>query len=125
MSAILLVDDNPAVRALVGDVLRDAGHRVSDVASGSEALALLERRSFDLLICDYLLPEMKGDELARVARKRWSTLRIAFLTAYADFLSVTGKSGEDALIPKPISSDDLCRAVDKVLRTAPRLAHAA
>jgi CheY-like chemotaxis protein len=125
MSAILLVDDNPAVRTLVGEVLREAGHEVSDVASGPEALALLERRSFDLLICDYLLPEMKGDVLARLVRKRWSTLRIAFLTAYADFLSVTGKNGGDALIPKPISIDDLCRAVEHVLRTAPGLAHAA
>jgi CheY-like chemotaxis protein len=125
MSAILLVDDNPTVRSVVGEVLREAGHHVSDVASGFEALALLEHRSFDLLICDYLLPEMKGDALARQVRKRWSTLRIAFLTAYADFLSVTGKSGEDAVIPKPISIDDLCRAVENVLRTAPRLAHAA
>ncbi len=125
MSAILLVDDNPAVRNLVGEVLREAGHHVCDVASGSEALALLENRSFDLLICDYLLPEMKGDALARLVRKRWSTLRIAFLTAYADFLAVTGKNGGDALIPKPISIDDLCRAVEHVLRTAPGLAHAA
>src|SRR5918997_3442472 len=125
MSAILLVDDNPTVRSVVGEVLREAGHHVSDVASGSEALALLERRSFDLLICDYLLPEMKGDVLARLVRKRWSTLRIAFLTAYADFLSVTGKNGDNAVIPKPISIDDLCRAVDHVLRAAPRLAQAA
>jgi CheY-like chemotaxis protein len=125
MSAILLVDDNPAVRNVVGGVLREAGHHVADVASGSEALALLERHSFDLLICDYLLPEMKGDVLAQLVRKRWSTLRIAFLTAYADFMSLTGKNAGDAVIPKPISIDDLCRAVEHVLRTAPRLAHAA
>ncbi len=125
MSAILLVDDNPAVRNIVGDVLRDIGHEVTEAASGSEALQLLQRNSFDLLILDYLLPEMKGDAIARVARQRWSNLCIAFLSAYADFLSVTGKSGDDTLIPKPISSEALCKAVEEVLRRDPDIARAA
>ena len=125
MSAILLVDDNPAVRNAVGDVLRDAGHTVTEASSGSEALCLLERNSFDLLILDYLLPEMKGDAVARLARQRWSNLRIAFLSAYADFLSVTGKNGDDTLIAKPISVEALCVAVDAALRTKPRIAKAA
>lgn len=119
MSAILLVDDSPAVRNLVGDVLREAGHDVSEAASGSEALALLERNAFDLLILDYLLPEMKGDEVARLAKQRWSTLRIAFLTAYADFLAITGKTGDETLISKPVSLDALCSAVEGALRSDP------
>lgn len=125
MSAILLVDDNPAVRNLVGDVLRDAGHAVSDVASGAEALKLLERKSFDLLILDYLLPDMKGDAIAHVVRQRWSTLRIAFLSGYAEFLSLTGKHGDDTLISKPISTEDLCKAVEKALKGRGPLAYAA
>ena len=125
MSAILLVDDNPTVRNAVGDVLRDAGHAVTEAASGSEALGLLERNSFDLLILDYLLPEMKGDAVARLVRQRWSNLRIAFLSAYADFLSVTGKNGEDTLIAKPISVEALCVAVEAALRTKPGIAKAA
>ena len=67
MSAILLVDDNRAVRSSVGDVLRDAGYTVAEAASGSEALSLLERSPFDLLMVDYLLPEMKGDAIARAS----------------------------------------------------------
>jgi two-component system, cell cycle sensor histidine kinase and response regulator CckA len=115
MSAILLVDDHPAVRNGVGDVLRDAGHSVSEAGSGPEALTMLERSPFDLLIVDYLLPEMKGDAIARLARERWPALRIAFLSGYAEFLSLTGKIGADTLISKPISSEDLCRAVASVL----------
>jgi CheY-like chemotaxis protein len=116
MSSILLVDDNPAVRNIVGDVLRDAGHDVSEVADGSRALALLTDRQFDLVILDYLLPDVKGDAVARFARQRCATVRIAFLTAYAEFLSLTGKSGDEVIIPKPISLDDLCAAVENVLR---------
>jgi CheY-like chemotaxis protein len=125
MSAILLVDDHPAVRNGVGDVLRDAGYKVSEAGSGSEALTLLERSAFDLLIVDYLLPEMKGDAIARLARQRWPALRIAFLSGYAEFLSLTGKAGADTLIPKPISSDDLCKAVAGVLREPRALSRAA
>jgi CheY-like chemotaxis protein len=125
MSAILLVDDNPAVRNAVGDVLRDAGHKVSEAARGSEALTLLERSAFDLLIVDYLLPEMKGDAIARAARERWPNLRVAFLSGYAEFLSLTGKAGADTLIPKPISSEELCKAVASALQRPGSLAHAA
>ena len=125
MSAILVVDDNPAVRNGVGDVLRDAGHKVAEAGSGSEALSLLERGSFDLLILDYLLPEMKGDAIARLARARWPSLRIAFLSGYADFLSLTGKAGEDTLIPKPVTSEDLCKAVASALKRPGSMAHAA
>jgi CheY-like chemotaxis protein len=124
MSAILLVDDNRAVRSSVGDVLRDAGYTVAEAASGSEALSLLERSPFDLLMVDYLLPEMKGDAIARAARQRWPKLRIAFLSGYTEFLSLTGKAGDETLIAKPISSEDLCKAVANALQ-GPGLAHAA
>jgi CheY-like chemotaxis protein len=125
MSAILLVDDNPAVRNSVGDELRDAGYRVSEAASGSEAFSFLERSPFDLLIVDYLLPNMKGDAIARAARERWPALRVIFLSGYTEFLSLTGKSGGDILIPKPISSEELRRAVAAALAGRGSLAHAA
>jgi two-component system cell cycle sensor histidine kinase/response regulator CckA len=125
MSAILLVDDNPAVRNTVGDELRDAGYTVSEAASGSEALSLLDRTAFDLLIVDYLLPQMKGDAIARAARERWPTLRVAFLSGYTEFLSLTGKSGGDILISKPISSEELRRVVAGALSERGPLAHAA
>jgi two-component system, cell cycle sensor histidine kinase and response regulator CckA len=125
MSAILLVDDNPAVRNTVGDELRDAGYTVSEAASGSEALSLLDRNAFDLLIVDYLLPQMKGDAIARAARERRPTLRVAFLSGYTEFLSLTGKSGGDILISKPISSEELRRVVAGALSGRGSLAHAA
>ena len=125
MSSILLVDDHLSVRCSVGDVLRDAGYQVSEAANAAQALKLLERRSFDLLIVDYLLPEMKGDAIARIARERWPKLRVMFLSGYAEFLSVTGKSGDDTLIQKPISVDALCKAVAGALREPRSLRSAA
>jgi CheY-like chemotaxis protein len=125
MSAILLVDDNPAVRNAVGDELREAGYTVSEAASGSEALSLIERQPFDLLVVDYLLPEMKGDAIAHAARQCRPALRVVFLSGYTEFLSLTGKSGGDTLIAKPISSEELRRAVAHALQAPRSLAHAA
>jgi CheY-like chemotaxis protein len=116
MSAILLVDDNPAVRNIVGDVLRDLGHKVVEASSGAGALDLLERNTFDLLVLDYLLPDMKGDAVARLVGERWDRMRIAFLTGYSEFLELTGKHGGNVIIPKPITTDALCRAVEDTLR---------
>jgi CheY-like chemotaxis protein len=125
MSSILLVDDHRSVRCSVGDVLRDAGYQVSEAADAAQALRQLERRSFDLLIVDYLLPEMKGDAIARIARERWPDLRVMFLSGYAEFLSLTGKSGDDTLIQKPISVDALCKAVAGAVRKPASLRSAA
>ena len=116
MSAILLVDDNPAVRNIVGDVLRDLGHKVLEASSASGALDLLERNSFDLLVLDYLLPDMKGDAVARLVGERWDSLKIAFLTGYSEFLELTGKHGGNTIISKPISTDALCKVVEDTLR---------
>lgn len=115
MYALLVVDDNSAVRYGIGNVLRDARYKVTEAASGSRALQLLERTPFDLMIVDYLLPDLKGDALARIAANRWPRMRIAFLSAYADFLSLTGKAGDNLLISKPISSEELCKAVASAL----------
>ena|SRR5688500_10283289 len=125
MTAILLVDDHPVVRASVRDLLRDAGYDVAEAANGPQALRLLERSSFDLLLVDYLLPEMKGDTIARIAQARWPDLRVAFLSGYADFLSLTGKAGDHTLISKPVSADDLCRGVAAALLPTAPIARAA
>jgi CheY-like chemotaxis protein len=125
MSSILLVDDHPAVRSGVGDVLRDAGYEVAEAANASQALKLLEAKAFDLLLVDYLLPEMKGDAIARVARARWPALRIAFLSGYTDFLSLTGKAGDSQLISKPVSAQQLCDGVAAALGSLAVLAPAA
>jgi len=61
---ILLVDDEPVVRDSVRRVLEFDGHAVEVVASGAEALTVLQNASFDLVITDYEMPLMKGDELA-------------------------------------------------------------
>ena len=60
---ILVVDDEPQMCELVKAMLELDGHIVSTATSASAALDVLERETFDIIITDYLMPGMKGDQL--------------------------------------------------------------
>ena len=67
---ILVVDDEPLVCDAVKMMLNFDGHVVQTAASGQEALAILEKQGFDLVITDFEMPNMKGDELAAAIKAR-------------------------------------------------------
>ena len=68
---ILVVDDECLVRDSLRMVLEFTGHSVEVTANGEEALALLQKSFFDLIITDYEMPGMKGDQLAAVIKARY------------------------------------------------------
>src|SRR5688572_23367232 len=80
---ILVVDDAQSMRELLGIVLRREGHDVSVAENGTAALALLEQRSFDLLISDIKMPDMTGIDVLRAARTLDADLTTILITAYA------------------------------------------
>jgi CheY-like chemotaxis protein len=67
---LVVVDDQPAVRESMAELLRTAGYHVSVAESGAAALALLEHETVDLLLTDFAMPEMSGWDLARAVRAR-------------------------------------------------------
>jgi signal transduction histidine kinase/CheY-like chemotaxis protein len=79
---ILLVEDEPLVRALAGRILRRAGHEVTGAATPIEALGLANVARPDLLVTDVLLPEMDGIELHRRLQLRWPGLRVLFMSGF-------------------------------------------
>ncbi len=83
---VLVVDDEPAVRILVGDVLRDLGCNVIEAADGFEGLRVLQsKQGIDLLVSDIGLPGgMNGRQLADAARVRRPQLKVLFITGYAE-----------------------------------------
>ena len=95
---ILVVDDEPAVRALIVHVLNERGYHVLEAASGKHAIAIFEEwhGAIDLLLTDMAMPDgMTGKQLAEQLRARSSTLRIAFTSGYsADFVGETLTSGQ-------------------------------
>ena len=114
---ILVVDDEAFVCDAVKMMLAFDGHRVETANSAKEALTLFEKEKFDLVITDYAMPEMKGDELAAAIKSRAPNQPIVMITAYAEMLQASGNplSGVDFVISKPFLLENLREAIVKVL----------
>ncbi len=113
---ILVVDDEPFVCEAVKMMLAFDGHAVDTASNGKEALALLETTKFDLVITDFAMPVMKGDELAVAIKARCPTQPVVMITAYAEMLQTSGNpmTGVDYLISKPFLLENLREAIAKV-----------
>jgi CheY-like chemotaxis protein len=114
---ILVVDDEPTVCKAIQMMLRYYGHDVQTVSNGAGALALLELGQFDLIITDYLMPEMKGDQLVTHIKRGRPGQRIIMVTAFAeDFLaSHRTHGGVDWVLSKPFSLEELSTAIAQVM----------
>lgn len=106
--SVLVVDDEPAVRDLIQALLRHLGHRVETATGGADALEKLERGEYDLVMTDFLMPGMKGDQLAGEIRKRKPHLPIILLTGHSPDCISTEFS---LVLAKPFTRDDLKRAI--------------
>lgn len=81
---LLLVDDEELIRTGTAEMLRDLGHTVIDVASGREALTMIDADPrIDALITDYMMPQMDGATLARLVREQRPDLPVLVVTGYA------------------------------------------
>ena len=112
-----VVDDEPTVGRAIKMLLQFDGHEVQTVDSGEAALALLEQRQFDVVITDFSLLGMKGDQLAARIKQRWPDQPIIMATAYAEVFSTFGKAHGDVdfLLQKPFSQVELREAIISVL----------
>jgi CheY-like chemotaxis protein len=118
---ILVVDDEPFVCDAVKMMLTFDGHEVKMANSGKEALELLGVETFDLVITDFAMPAMKGDELASLIKQRNPGQPVIMITAYAEMLQSSGNplGGVDRLISKPFLLDDLRAAIAHLLAGKP------
>lgn len=114
---ILVVDDDPGLRSLVGLALERAGFTVVTAADGQVALMQAAREAPDLIVLDQGLPELDGLEVCRRIRAR-SEVPIIFLTARDDELDrVLGlELGADDYVTKPFSPRELVARVRAILK---------
>ena len=80
---ILVVDDEPMVRAVLESLLRAGGYAVELADSAQAALVRLATGSFDLILTDHIMPQMTGVELASVVKTRWPSLPVVLFTGFA------------------------------------------
>lgn len=116
---IMMVDDSPTVRALVGTTLREAGYEVLEACDGVEALRRLENETVDMLITDLNMPRLDGVGLITNVRRELGRrfLPIVMLTSENDEVSrQSGKrAGASAWLVKPVRPEQLIGLVNTVL----------
>ncbi len=118
---ILVVEDDPAVRRVIVQILRRVGHTVTDVETGSQALDLLHIQCFDLLCSDLGMPEMSGWDLIARARALHPHLSTILITGWGEQISVdvARQRGVDALVSKPVDAGRLRQLVASFQRSVP------
>jgi CheY-like chemotaxis protein len=124
---ILVVDDEAAIREMLAEILEGAGHRVVTATSGRDALELMSRERYDVILTDIRMPDLDGRDLYREIERRWPerARRVAFLTG--DTLTTTlrevaAESGRP-VIEKPFLPSDVLRVVAELAGSGAPSAH--
>jgi two-component system cell cycle sensor histidine kinase/response regulator CckA len=114
--ALLLVEDEPALRTLEQLVLEEAGYEVLAAADASEALALAGARTFDVLVVDVVMPGMSGPQLVDELVARGLGAPTVFVSGYgAAEIAHHGLPVRSTVVQKPFDVDVLLRTVREVL----------
>jgi CheY-like chemotaxis protein len=110
---VILVEDDAIVRMISAELLRDMAYEVAEVASGEEALSVLESQPADILITDLNLPGMSGDDLVRAARRLCP--KISVILASGDVSKTPVDPANPVyLLQKPYDVRDLAKATAAV-----------
>jgi PAS domain S-box-containing protein len=114
---VLLVEDEEDVREVTRRILEAHGYTVVTAASASdaEALCLAAANPFDLLLTDVVMPDGNGIELARGLRALQPSLRVLFISGYADSALIDAARAGDAFLPKPFPPETLLLALRRLL----------
>ena len=120
MPRLLVVDDEPKVLEVIQAYLRCDGHSVSTASSGREAVEKFRRNNFDLVVVDRVMPEMTGEQTARLLKQVRHDIPVVMLTGYGALIEVTGGQPEaiDLVMSKPVTLDAMRQTVRKFLHAA-------
>ena len=113
---ILVVDDDPTVRNLVSDLLRDAGYDPLPAADGEEALRLIEDTRPVLVLLDIQMPNLDGASFARELRMRLRQIPVIVVTGVARPDRAADDANAVACLPKPFDNAALIRLVRRFAR---------
>jgi two-component system, cell cycle sensor histidine kinase and response regulator CckA len=111
---ILLADDEPHVRESIKLLLGIDEHTVVEAVDGPEALDLFSREKFDLVITDYEMPKLRGNEVAVNIKRMSPAQPIIMITAYPENVD-KARNPVDAILHKPFNFADLRQTIAKLL----------
>jgi DNA-binding NtrC family response regulator len=117
MAQILVVDDEKKMGILIEGTLKDAGHSVKAVTDGEEALKLLKKNTYDIVITDLKMEPVDGMAVLKEAKKLNPSTEVIMMTAYASAKSAVEamKAGATDYIIKPFALEELKLLVDRIV----------
>jgi PAS domain S-box-containing protein len=110
-ASVLVIDDDPDVRAFIVESLREQGYDVRQASDGAEGLAEVGRGAPDLVIVDFIMPGLSGAEVASRIRKDRPDQAILFVSGYSETEAVKRIAPDAPVLAKPFRADALERAV--------------
>ena len=116
---VLVVDDDPAIRDLLKDAISKEGYRVVAVESGEKALEEVDKRRFDLIFLDLVMPGMNGVETLSAIKAKDKKAVVVIITGYGDdpmALEAISK-GPLFLMRKPFRVEDVAEVLNVVVRS--------
>lgn len=119
MSTILIVDDEYLIADILGFALEDAGYRVEKASNGRKALDALRARRVELVITDYMMPVLNGEELVRAIREELQLFDLPVILMSGAQAS-QGRVGPQlfaAVFDKPFDMDRMIAKVHELLDT--------
>ena len=117
--SVLVVDDEPVIRATLAEFLRGEGFAAEAAASGEAAVARAQATRFDVVLCDVAMPGMDGLEVLEALSKRCPETFVILVTAYATVETAVEafQRGAHDYLMKPVILQDLLTKIRRLLKT--------
>ncbi len=118
MKPILVVDDEAIVRESIRDWLREAGYLAEMVETGEEALDLISKKDFSIMILDYRLPGKSGVDVLREVKKTKPQIKCIMITAFPSArltAELAQVGGLDDFLIKPVMMEQLEKIIKEKL----------
>jgi DNA-binding NtrC family response regulator len=115
---ILVVDDEDALRFVLSAELEGEGYAVLSAADGEEAINILRKETFDIILLDIMMPRVSGFEVLKFVKESQPATKVIMLTGYADLKNAieSKKFGAEDFVSKPYDLVDLLTTIEEVLQ---------
>ena len=123
---VLVVDDEPTIRDLIADALREAGYETRTAANGVEGLQILRRWLADTIVLDLMMPRLDGLGFVQLLRlnPRLASVPVLLVTAAYGPMEAARRAGAQAVLTKPFELDALVEMVQQLAGAPPPVADA-
>jgi two-component system response regulator HydG len=117
MSRILIIDDDNYICDLLVNYLKKNGYEAEGALSGSAGIKMFGKNTFDLVLCDYRLPDSDGLKMLQKLKSATPSVPVVIMTAYADIKTAvrTIKSGAFDYVTKPIQAEEILKLIEKAI----------